>query len=71
MRNVLNSINMLGFISAKPKNLSSNNCQARQRGREMYKIKKIKKGEGKLSFATWKKNEIIFFKNKNNQFSTK
>ena len=43
MRNVLNSINMLGFISAQPKKLSSSNCQTWQREREKYKNKEDKK----------------------------
>ena len=42
MRNVLNSKNMLGFISTLPKK-SNSNSQAKQRGREMYKNKGDKK----------------------------
>ena len=51
MRNVLNSINMQGFIFSQPKKLSSSNRQAWQRGRKKYKNKRDKKEEGKLTFA--------------------
>ena len=48
---VLNSINILGFISNKPKKLSSSNCQADKVGREMYKNKGDKKGVGEANFC--------------------
>ena len=51
MRNVLNSINMQGFISAQPKKLSSCNCQTEQRRREKYKNKGDKKGRREVYFC--------------------
>ena len=52
--------------SLKYNEVSSSNCQACRRGREMYK-KEIKKGMGMLTFALWKRSMSIFLKNKNNR----
>ena len=49
---MLSTINMLGFISAKPKK-SSCKCQGGKGDRKMYKNKEDKKGwVGKLTFVT-------------------
>ena len=62
MRNVLNSINMLGFISAQTKKLSNSDYQAKRRDWEMNNNKGNKKVGGTfLTFVTWKRIASIFF----------
>ena len=56
IRNVLNSKNMLDFISAQPKKLSCRNCQAWKRGKEKYKDKGDKKTRREAYFWYLKEN---------------
>ena len=53
---------------SSPRNYLALTVRPGKGGEKSMKIKEIKKGEGKLTFAAWKKSVSIVLKNKNNQF---